>query len=45
MKESGVREVIEAVNAAKDEIIGEFHKVKPVKSLPMANHRGPRTPR
>ena len=42
MKESGVREVIEAVNAAKDEIIGEFHKVKPVKSLPMANRRGPK---
>ena len=42
MKESGVKEVIEAVNAAKDEIIGEFHKVKPAKPLPMTNRRGPK---
>ena len=42
MKESGVREVIEAVNAAKDEIIGEFHKVRPAKPLPTSNRRGPK---
>ena len=41
-KRSGVKEVIEAVNAAKDEIIGEFHKVKPAKPTPMTTRRGPK---
>ena len=45
MKDADVDKVIKAVKAAKDEIIDEFHQVKPVKPLPPSGRRGPKNTR